>query len=74
MPVPTPCTASECDQWVKRNVCGTGRCGGILFGTTDDPGHGCGRFFCGRHLVGHHGPFYCKACWDNRKVTLGIKK
>jgi hypothetical protein len=43
------------------------RCGGVLFGTRDDPGHGCGGFFCAGHLVGRAGPFYCSLCWEGKK-------
>jgi len=63
---PEPCNEKECQAQVERSSDGS-RCGGVLFGTRDDPGDGCGRFFCGEHLVGHRGPFYCQPCWDKRK-------
>lgn len=48
------------------------RCGGVLFGTRDDPGYGCGRIFCDNHLIGRAGPYYCTKCWERRKAAYKV--
>lgn len=63
------CCSRECEEEVEA-IDGQ-RCGGLLFGTRDDSGFGCGRFMCDDHLVGKSGPFYCHRCWAARKFSLG---
>jgi hypothetical protein len=43
-----------------------GVCGGVLY----PEGSGCGRPFCGEHLIGKLGPYYCRTCWDARKIGM----
>ncbi len=63
---PTLCNHSNCERLidVEKGPDGANRCGGILFGTVGDPGHGCGRFFCGT---------YCQPCWNKLKEAIWRK-
>lgn len=61
-----PCNEPGCEHEVYSQGAAGNRCGGILYGTEDDPGWGCGRRFCPEHLVGRAGPFYCRPCWAKR--------
>lgn len=62
------CCYLPCEKSVKARP--GNRCGGVLFGTRDDPGDGCGRFFCSEHLVGTLGPYYCHGCWAKRSKRV----
>jgi hypothetical protein len=66
---PEPCNEPGCTRLIEGPNWRGQRCGGILFGTTADPGIGCGKFFCGTHSVGRLGPFYCRPCWEAGKAS-----
>lgn len=54
------CVEIGCEQSAPRGD--AFRCGGSQFGTIDDPGLGCGRYFCEEDLSGNVGPLYCRSC------------
>lgn len=63
---PERCYYWKCDATFERKD--ESRCGGLLYGTRDDPGVGCGRLFCEEHLVAGVDPFYCRGCWEQAKL------